>query len=179
MGVKVMSEWVSHTFDPVYNEHSRVLILGTMPSPASREHGFYYSHPRNRFWPVMARVFSDPLPVTPEEKSGFCLAHRIALWDVLSRCRIDGASDASIREPEVNDIPSLLESTGISAVITTGGTASKLYSRHFGHLDIRHIPLPSTSPANARLSLDDLTEAYLVVAELAESGSVNCSKILP
>ena len=163
-----MSDWVSHAFEPVYDGHSRVLILGTMPSPASRENGFYYSHPRNRFWPVMARVFSGSVPVTAEDKRRFCLEHRIALWDVLSRCRIDGASDASIREPEVNDIPALLERTGISVVITTGGTASKLFSRHFGHLALRHIPLPSTSPANARLSLDDLTEAYRIVAELAD-----------
>ncbi len=163
-----MSDWVTHAFEPVCDEHSRVLILGTMPSPVSRENGFYYSHPRNRFWPVMARVFSQPVPVTPEEKRRFCLEHRVALWDVLSRCRIDGAADSSIREPEVNDIESLLANTGISAVITTGGTASKLFLRHFAHLEIRHIPLPSTSPANARLSLDDLTDAYRIVAEIAD-----------
>ena len=174
-----MAEWVSHAFEPVYDERSRVLILGTMPSPASRENGFYYSHPRNRFWPVMAGVFAQPVPVTPEDKRQFCLEHRIALWDVLSRCRIDGASDASIREPEVNDIPLLLSRTGITAVVTTGGTASKLYSRHFGHLDIRHIPLPSTSPANARRSLDDLTGDYSIIAELAGRQSDNCSENLP
>lgn len=166
-----MSEWVSHAFEPIYDERSRVLLLGTMPSPASRENGFYYSHPRNRFWQVMARIFAHPLPTTPEEKRQFCLEHRVALWDVLSRCRIDGASDASIREPEVNDIPSLLADTDISVVFTTGSTASKLFSRHFGHLEIRHIPLPSTSPANARLTLDDLVKAYRVVAELASEYS--------
>ncbi|MBE6759476.1 MAG: DNA-deoxyinosine glycosylase [Ruminococcaceae bacterium] len=167
----MVSEWVSHAFEPVYDERSRVLILGTMPSPASRENGFYYSHPRNRFWQVMARIFSQPLPTSPEEKRRFCLEHRVALWDVLSRCRIEGAADSSIREPEVNDIRSLLAGTDISAVFTTGSTASKLFSRHFGHLNIRHIPLPSTSPANARLSLDDLTEAYRIVAELASEQS--------
>ena len=162
-----MSERVQHAFEPVYDESSRVLILGTMPSPSSRENGFYYSHPRNRFWPVMARVFAQPVPELPEEKRRFCLANRIALWDVLRSCRIDGASDASIREPELNDIPSLLERTGISAVITTGGAASRLFARHFGHIGVRHIPLPSTSPANARLSIDALTEAYRIAAVLA------------
>ena len=167
----MVSEWVSHAFEPVYDERSRVLVLGTMPSPASRENGFYYSHPRNRFWQVMARIFAQPLPISPQDKRRFCLEHRVALWDVLSRCRIEGAADSSIREPGVNDIQSILADTDISVVFTTGSTASKLFSRHFGHLNIRHIPLPSTSPANARLSLDDLTEAYRIVAELASEQS--------
>lgn len=162
-----MSERVTHCFEPVYDRHSRVLILGTMPSPASRENGFYYSHPRNRFWEVMASIFNQPQPCTPEEKRSFCLNNNIALWDVLRSCSIDGASDSSIRDPEVNDIPALLEKTEISCVFTTGSTASALYRRHFGQLAVRHIALPSTSPANARMKLEDLTVAYQQVAEAA------------
>ena len=164
-----MSELVTHAFEPVYDRTSRVLILGTMPSPASREHGFYYSHPRNRFWPVIAAVFGKEQPVTADEKRAFCLENGIALWDVLSRCRIEGASDASIREPEVNDIPRLLAESNIRLVCTTGAKAAELYRRHFGQLDVPHIALPSTSPANCRLSLEQLAEAYSVVAEYAVS----------
>ena len=162
-----MSQWVTHSFEPVYDSRSRVLILGTMPSPASRGNGFYYSHPRNRFWPVMAALFDEPLPVTAEEKRTLCLRHGIALWDVLRRCRIEGAADSSIREPEVNDIASLLAGSSIQAVCTTGAAASGLYRRHFSGLNVRHIALPSTSPANARIGLEALIAAYRPVKLLA------------
>jgi len=165
-----LSELITHAFAPVYDSRSRVLILGTMPSPASRENGFYYSHPRNRFWPVMAALFDVPVPDTPEKKRMLCLENRVALWDVLRACRIEGAADSSIRQPEVNDIPSLLEGSGIAAVFTTGTTASRLYHRHFGHLAVGHIALPSTSPANCRLSLDDLITAYQPIKEMASGG---------
>jgi len=163
-----MAQWVTHSFGPVWNKDSRVLILGTMPSPASRENGFYYSHPRNRFWPVMAALLDRPLPVTAEEKRALCLEEGIALWDVLSGCSIEGASDASIRNPEVNDIPSLLAQCDIRAVCTTGAAASKLYAAHFGNIGLEHIALPSTSPANARMSLEGLIEAYRPVLTLLE-----------
>ena len=161
-----MAEWVTHAFEPVYDERSRVLILGTMPSPASRENGFYYSHPRNRFWPVMADVFDRPVPVTVEQKRSFCLDCRVALWDVLSGCIIEGAADSSIRRPQPNDIPSLLERTGITVVCTTGKTATDMYRRFFGQLEVSHIALPSTSPANCRLSTAALTEAYRCIPKL-------------
>ena len=158
-----MSEWVTHAFEPVFDRHSRVLILGTIPSPASREQGFYYSHPRNRFWPVAAAVFGQTVPETPNEKRAFCLANGIALWDVLKRCMIDGAADTSIRCPEVNDIPALLAKTDIRLVCTTGTKAAQLYRRHFGHIELPHAALPSTSPANCRVSLDELIAAYGVI----------------
>lgn len=165
-----MSEWVTHEFQPVYDRNSRVLILGTMPSPASREQGFYYSHPRNRFWPVMAALFEQPQPVSPEEKKDFCLKNGIALWDVLRRCRIEGASDASIKQPEVNDIPALLEKTDIRVVFTTGTKAAQLYRSRFGHLDVPHIALPSTSPANCRVSMEELAAAYGAVVDSISGG---------
>ena len=166
-----MSQMVTHAFEPVYDRSSRVLILGTMPSPASRENGFYYSHPRNRFWPVMAAVFGQPQPVSPNEKRAFCLRNGIALWDVLNRCRIEGAADASIREPEVNDIPALLAETGIRLVCTTGAKAAELYRRSFGQLDVPHAALPSTSPANCRLGMEELVAAYkAALAEIIDAG---------
>ncbi len=160
-----MLQRITHAFDPVYDRNSRVLILGTMPSPASREQGFYYSHPRNRFWPVMAAVLGEAQPVTPEEKRDLCLRNRIALWDVLKSCDIDGASDASIRCPEANDIPFVLSRTDIRLVCTTGAKAAQLYRREFPGLDVPHIALPSTSPANCRVSTEELTKAYGVVRE--------------
>ena len=156
-----MSERVQHCFGPVFDPGSRVLILGTMPSPESRRQGFYYSHPRNRFWPVMAELFGAPMPVTPEERREFALAHGFALWDVLAACEIDGASDASIRQPEVNDIGLILDSAPINAVFTTGAKAAQLYARYCLPQGLPQcIALPSTSPANARMKQDELVQAY-------------------
>ena len=161
-----MSSRVTHCFEPVFDSESRVLILGTMPSPASREHGFYYSHPRNRFWRVMAEVFGDDFPETPEERRVFALRDHFALWDVLAACDIDGASDASIRRPEVNDIARVLEAADIRAVFTTGAKASQLYAIHCIPLGLpKNFTLPSTSPANARTSLQELVDAYSVITE--------------
>lgn len=103
------STLVVHPLKPVYDKNSRALILGTMPSPKSREYGFYYSHPQNRFWRVAAGLYNAPVPETNEEKASFLLQHRIAMWDVLKSCRIAGADDASIREPVPNDIAGLLK----------------------------------------------------------------------
>ena len=123
------TERISHAFDPVFDGESRVLILGTMPSPKSRELGFYYSHPRNRFWPVLSKIFGEEIPKTPEEKQNFCLRNKIALWDVLKECDIEGASDSSIKNAVPNDLSVILNSANIKAVFTTGGTAGKLYKK--------------------------------------------------
>ena len=152
---------VQHTIEPVYDARSRVLVLGTMPSPKSREAGFYYGHPQNRFWRVMAALFGAPLPQTNEEKRALMLTHGIALWDVLAECTITGASDSSITECIPNDIPWLLERTCVEAVFCTGAKAASLYEKHCA--PITGIPctrLPSTSPANAAASLDQLISAY-------------------
>ena len=102
---------VEHIFKPVYDENSRVLILGTMPSPKSRKNGFYYGHPQNRFWPVLAEIFHEELPLTNEDRLAFLHRHHIALWDVLKSCDIEGASDASIKNPIPNDLSMILEQT--------------------------------------------------------------------
>ena len=144
--------FVTHAFQPVYDSSSRILILGTMPSPQSVRHGFYYSHPQNRFWPLMAELFSEARPQTPEEKTAFVLRHRIALWDVLASCEIDGASDSSIRKPVPNDFTKLLRDTRIERIFTTGKTAYALFQKHVAPV-LGHdaVYLPSTSPANQAL----------------------------
>ena len=159
-----MAERVIHTLEPVVDAESRVLLLGTMPSPKSREAGFYYGHPQNRFWRVLAAVTGEPVPQGTDEKRAFLHRRHIALWDVLHACTIRGADDASIREPEPNDLRRVLDAADIRAIFTTGTKAAALYRRYSQPLTGRPAyPLPSTSPANCRPSLADLTEAYRVL----------------
>ena len=148
-----------HPFEPVCAPCARVLILGTWPSPKSREIGFYYGHPRNRFWPVLARVFGEETPRTQVEKEALIRSHGLALWDVLASCEITGAADASIRAETPNDIAALCAQVGVWRVLCNGATAYALYQKH-----IKDGPpaekLPSTSPANAACSFDVLCEAW-------------------
>lgn len=142
---------VFHTFPPVYDCRSRVLILGTMPSPRSRENGFYYTHPQNRFWPVLSSILGEPLPQNNEERRLLALRHGVALWDVLASCEIHGADDSSIAAPRANDIAGLLRKTSVRAVFTTGAKAAALYRKYcFPSTGTEAVPLPSTSPANCR-----------------------------
>ena len=140
------------SFEPVCGPASRALILGTWPSPKSREMSFYYGHPQNRFWPLMAALTGEPVPAREDiaAKKQIILRHGLALWDTLERCTITGASDASIRDAVPNDIAALLEKVPIEAVFCNGATAYKIYTRYL--LPVSGIPavrLPSTSPANA------------------------------
>lgn len=153
-----------HTIEPVFNQDSKVLLLGTFPSPKSREFGFYYSHPRNRFWPIIADLCSCNIPITKDEKIQFLLAHKIALWDVLQSCSIQGADDASIQEPVANSIHILLQKTSVKAIFTTGNKAAALYKTYcLCKTGIPAFVLPSTSPANCRMTYDNLKQAYAVI----------------
>ena len=144
--------FVTHAFQPVYDSNSKVLILGTMPSPQSIRHGFYYSHPQNRFWPLMAALYGDVLPSTPDEKRDFALRHGIALWDVLACCEIKGAADSTIRRPMANDFTPILKVAPIRRIFTTGKTAFNLFQKLVApSLKRDAIYLPSTSPANQAL----------------------------
>ena len=155
------TEKVVHEFGPFYDENSRVLILGSIPSPKSREQGFYYGHPRNRFWPVLAGLFDEPVPETVEERKAFLTKHNIALWDVLASCDIRGADDGSIKNPEANNMELILNSADIRAVFTTGGKATKLYERLcLPVCGVASVGLPSTSPANCGCSMERLMEEY-------------------
>ncbi len=153
---------VLHELPPLYDERSRVLILGTMPSPKSRELGFYYMHPQNRFWKMLAAVFDSAVPTTVSERRELCLKHNIALWDVLASCEINGASDSSIKGAVPNDIPALLKKCPITAVFTTGKKAHELLLRFFPEID--DVCLPSTSPANRTISETDMLKEYRAVA---------------
>lgn len=154
-------EEVTHQFQPVFDKYARVLMLGTMPSPKSRELGFYYGHPRNRFWNVLSDVCGEEKPETIEDKIAFALRNRIAVWDVLQSCRIRGADDGSIQNPVPNNINTILEHTEICAIFTTGTKAFQLYKKYcYPMTGISAIPLPSTSPANCRTSYEALYDSY-------------------
>ena len=150
-----------HPFPPLFSARSRVLILGSFPSVKSREQSFFYGHPQNRFWPLMAAVFACPVPVSISEKRELILSHDLALWDVIGQCSIAGSSDASIRDVVPNDLSGILEGADIRGIFCNGGTSWKYYRRYCEKaLGRGAVPLPSTSPANARWSLERLREAW-------------------
>lgn len=159
------AQMVYHELEPVYDRNSKILVLGTMPSPKSREYGFYYSHPQNRLWKVLSGVFNDAVPDTVEEKEDFLHEHNIAMWDVLRSCSIKGADDSSIGNPKPNDIGLVLSAAEIRAVFTTGRKATELYHKLcYPSTGRPSIYLPSTSPANCRnCTYESLVEAYRVI----------------
>ncbi len=162
-------ETVLHELPPVFDAHSRVLILGTIPSPKSREQGFYYGHPQNRFWRTLAAVFDEETPATVEERRTFALRHHVALWDVLASCTIRGAEDASIRDVAANDMNVILSKAKIRAVFTTGAKATQLYRKYCEPAcGVPCIGLPSTSPANCRMKYEELLEQYRRIRGYAE-----------
>jgi len=148
----------NHTFGPVYNRESRILILGSFPSVKSREQGFYYGHPQNRFWKMLAAVYEQEVPVSIAEKKAFLLNNRIALWDVIESCDIEGSSDSSIRNVVVNDIAAIIKEASIETVITNGRKAYDLYRKYIK--EPVAVCLPSTSPANAACRLEKLIEEW-------------------
>ena len=157
---------LSHPIPPVYDEHSRVLILGSFPSVRSRESGFFYGHKQNRFWRVLSALFDQETPRTNEEKRAFLLKNRIALWDVIASCEIVGSSDASIAHALPNDLRPIFEKARLEKVFVNGRTAEKLYREHIeGSLGIPAVCLPSTSAANASYGMERLIEAWRAVSE--------------
>lgn len=162
-----MSELIIHPFAPIYDENSRILLLGTIPSPKSREVNFYYMHPQNRFWRILFDLLGESALQTPQEKSSFLHRNHIALWDVFASCEIKGADDASIRNTKPNDLNIIFKNAAIQAVFTNGQKASTAYKKYF--LPIHNIPwfpLPSTSPANCRnWTYETLKDAYRVILD--------------
>lgn len=157
---------VTHEFDAFFDKDSRVLILGTIPSPKSREQGFYYGHPQNRFWKVLADVLDEEFPQTVEERKGFLKRNHIALWDVLASCEIKGASDVSIRNARPNDMNRILQAADIRAIFATGAKAAQLYKKLcFPECGVEAVRLPSTSPANCGCSYETLREAYSQICD--------------
>lgn len=154
-------EHVVHPFEPVYSSTSKILILGSLPSVKSREQNFYYGHPQNRFWKVLANLYKDPAPMTIDEKKIFLLERNIAIWDVIYSCDIKGSSDSSIRNVIPSDIKELLLKTQISKIFCNGKTAGSLYAKYQeNETGIKANILPSTSPANAAYDLERLLQAW-------------------
>lgn len=161
-------ERVSHEFPPVFDKNSKVLILGTIPSPKSREQGFYYMHPQNRFWKMLCEVLGEQVPPDIEGRRRLCLKHGIALWDVLESCEIKGAEDSSIANAVPNDLAAVINSgCKIKIIFTTGKKAHALYQKFFRDLTEfpEEICLPSTSPANRTITEAEMLEEYRKIAE--------------
>lgn len=157
---------IEHGIPPVFDERSEVLVLGTMPSPKSREAAFFYGHPQNRFWRVLAAMFDEPVPEDNAERADLLLRHHIALWDVLESCDIRGASDASIANARPNDLSRVLEKASVRRVFCTGAAAGRYYAKLCAVASgLPASVLPSPSPANAAWSLPRLVEAYRPVAD--------------
>ena len=148
-----------HNFDPVYDEQSEILILGSFPSVKSREAKFFYGHPQNRFWKVISAVYGCECPVTIGDKKKMLLENHIALWDVISECEITGSSDSSIKNAVPNDFSKIFETANIKKVFCNGTTSYKLYEK-YQKTGMKAEKMPSTSPANAAFSLDRLIEEW-------------------
>lgn len=152
---------VTHPIPPVFDRHSKVLILGSFPSVKSREAQFFYGHPQNRFWKVTSAVFGVPEPRTIEEKQAFLLSHGIAVWDVIASCEITGSSDSSIKNVVPNDLTKILTVADIKEIFVNGKTAEKFYNKYIrDSLGREVVCLPSTSPANAAWSVERLTVSW-------------------
>lgn len=159
----IMQEFknLAHTFEPIYDESSKILILGSFPSVKSRENNFYYGHPQNRFWKVLAHVLKEHVPETIEEKKAMLLKHHIAIWDVIASCSIQGSSDTSIKDVVVNDFAEILSSTDIKQIFVNGTKAYELYHKYAEpKTGMKAMKLPSTSPANAAWKLERLCDNW-------------------
>lgn len=155
---------VTHEFGPYINKDSKILILGSIPSVKSREYGFYYMHPQNRFWKIMSDLFEEEMPNTILDKKKFLKKHYIALWDVLDSCEIKGSSDVSIKNPKVNDIKEIINSTDVRKIFVTGKKALELYNKYcYDDVLIEAIYLPSTSGANCAISYENLRKKYEII----------------
>ncbi len=150
-----------HEIEPIFDSNSRILVLGSFPSVKSREEGFFYGHPQNRFWRVLAAVFETEQPVTIKDKKRLLLSNRIAVWDVIHSCDITGSSDTSIRNVVANDLSTILDVAHIEKIFVNGKKAEELYKKYiYPNTKITAICLPSTSPANASWSFNKLCEAW-------------------
>ena len=159
-------EHIVHPFPPLYNSESRILILGSLPSVKSREQMFFYGHPQNRFWKVIAAVFCEPVPEKIPEKKDLLLKHHIALWDVIAECDIAGSSDSSIKNVVPAELSVILDHAPIRTIYANGAKAYDLYQKYTYPVTGRDIrKLPSTSPANAAWQMDRLKEAWSVILQ--------------
>lgn len=158
-----------HSISPIYNKNSKILILGSFPSVSSREEGFFYAHPQNRFWRLIAALFGASVPQGINEKRELLLAHGIALWDVIASCDLTGSADGTIRNVTPNDMTEILRTASLRAVFLNGKTAARYYDRYLRQsVGLDAIVLPSTSPANAAYSFEALRAAWSVLLSFTD-----------
>lgn len=156
-----MPNKIYHTIPPIFDKESKILILGSLPSFKSREEKFYYAHPKNRFWKILAITFDKEIPKTIEDKKNLLRKHHVALWDVISSCEIKGSSDSSIKNVIPNDLNIILKKCKIAKIFTLGKTATNLYKKYcYPKTNIESIYLPSTSPANCAIKDDKLIKEF-------------------
>ena len=160
-------EHIVHPFPPLFDENSEILILGSLPSVKSREQMFFYGHPQNRFWPLLARLLNEPEPPRSiEEKKELVLKHHIALWDTICSCDIIGSGDSSIKNVVPTDLKPILQGSKVSRIYCNGRTSWKYFRRYQEReLGIEAQALPSTSPANAAWTMDMLASAWKIILE--------------
>ena len=157
---------IVHPIPPVVPEGAKILILGSFPSVKSRETAFFYGHPQNRFWRVLAALLEEDVPATVEDKRALLLRHKIAVWDVIGSCEIVGSADSTIKNAAPNDLRPLLAGGTIRRIYTNGKTAGAAFARYQTPLlGLSSVTLPSTSPANAAWSLEKLIDAWSVILE--------------
>ena len=160
----VQSTRITHPIPPTYDENSRILILGSFPSVKSRAMMYFYGHPQNRFWKVMAALYQEDVPMTVPERHSFLLRNRIAAWDSIGECTIIGSSDSSIRDVVPNDLTPILDAAPIESIFCNGKKSWEMYHRYIEPVIGRSaVCLPSTSPANAACSLEALIDAWKVI----------------
>ncbi|MBO7178021.1 MAG: DNA-deoxyinosine glycosylase [Clostridia bacterium] len=159
-------QFVCHPISPVYDKNSRVLVLGSFPSVKSREQGFFYGHPQNRFWKVVAILAGKPIPQSMRDKKELLLSSGIAVWDVIESCNVIGSSDSSIKDVKPNDLSVILKNSAGDRIFVNGKTAKKYYDKYvLPTLGIEAICLPSTSPANATYTLEKLVSDWAQLVE--------------
>lgn len=164
-----MNDILRHPFDPLFSEDSETLILGSFPSVRSRREAFYYAHPANRFWKVIAGIYDREVPVTIEEKKELILGERLALWDPVASCRVTASYDATIRDVEPNDFSAVLDHSRVRDIYCNGRKSHQLYTEYIRpRTGVEAVYLPSTSSANAAWSLPELIRAWSVINERQE-----------
>lgn len=159
-------ESIVHPIPPLYDENCKILILGSFPSVKSREAMFFYGHPQNRFWKLMAALFEEAYPQTIEEKKSLVLKHHIAMWDTIRSCTITGSSDSSIKDVVPNDLSVILDNSRVERIFCNGATSYRLYMKYiYPTTGVKAVKLPSTSPANAAFNLERLLTEWSMIKD--------------
>ena len=166
-----MSRIQTHPFKPIFDKNSKILVLGSFPSVVSRKFGFYYANPQNRFWRVLAGILNAPLPKSMDEKINFLLAYRIAIYDAAISCEIKGSSDAKMTAVTPANLEPIFKTANITQVYANGGKAYEICKKYLEDEILKAtknvvIKLPSTSPANAKFSIDKLASEWSAIAEI-------------